>query len=296
MRLAAIALVASCGFPHPDQHGDAAPTADHGDAETDDASTTLGCTSWSPFSAPQLVVDLLDPESGPSEPAISADGLDMVFSKQEKLFEVVRTQDGNPWSTEAVEPGFASFNNIYAPTFEGDRLHLLYIGGVTLYRASRVTRTAPFDAPGTPLFQPASAPTVTSGGELLVYQSHTTGGDRLDYVQYDPVTHAQVGSGTLLVEAGFDNTSPTIGEHGRTLIWARAAHGSSVSRLMIAELTGTTLGPATDLGLNPGTATDSGPSLDDAGAQLFYTSLRLADYDSQQLYTVRRTCNSYDHG
>lgn len=287
----ALLVIAACGFPQPARVLE--DGTESGDGGTNDADTARRCRTWSPFTTPVLVDELVDAAHPPMDPTLSADQLDLLFTKDDNLYEATRPHASARWSAPMLVAGFPVSGNLFAPLFVGDRLHVIYGLGSALYRTERPTPTAAFAYPGELLTDAAADPALSPDGTLLVYDTATTDGLRLDFLQLDPITHTPTGSGFLLQESGWSEETPAIGDHGRTLIWSRRETYQQPAVLMSAELTNTALGPRQDLGLNPSSYQDAGPSLTDDGATLIYTSRRVAVYPTAQLYVTHRTCEEY---
>lgn len=283
MKHLAFLAIAACGFPQPARLANDAATGD----VAGDGAPQRRCKTWSPFTTPLLVTELVDSSNGPTEPTISDDQLDLLYVQSQLFWERRRDVETDVWGNAETPAGFGSFTpSGDAPVFLGDRLHVMFMYGTALQKSSRSGPFATFDPP-TVVVDPGGAGALTPDGTVLIYEKLISQHLAFAFIQYSPETHEPIASGTLLDDS-HDNSSPSIGDNGHTLVWCR-----DQSVIIWADLTNTAIGAIHDFDLNPGSYQDTAPSLSGDGKRMVYNSKR-STYPTPQVYVTDRTCDEYE--
>jgi hypothetical protein len=214
------------------------------------------------------------------EPTMSGDGLDVIYRNTASLEEATRANVGGSFDPSDPVIGLVGAQ-LRAAWLSPDRMHLYVVDGAQLFESVRTTGHS-FTL-GPVQEQDVQDATLFSDESFVVWA--TTGG---------ALVYSTLGVGPvngLRTVAGVTLSSPSIGDHDRSLVWVESSPTGSM--MYIADLTVLDgmpqLGQPNLLDLGAGMF-DAGTILSDDGSALYFTSAPMAS-GAPQVSVSHRTCN-----
>jgi hypothetical protein len=239
------------------------------------------CGSWGTFGTATRVGGLLLPSI--IEPTISSDRDVIYRDGNSALKEATRMSPAEDFGSSGLVNGLVGAN-LTAAWLSPNRLDLYFTNGAQLFGSTRSSTSGPF-AVGAAGAQDVQDVTLTSDESIAVWA--TTSGQLVYGAPLGGLVSA------LLTVDDVNLTSPSIGDHDRSLVWVESAPATN-SMMYIADLTFPTpdqahLGQPNPIDLG-GNTFHAGTILTDDGSTLYFTTSTTST-GPPLLYVSHRVCN-----
>jgi len=289
--LVVVASLTACFSKPPPPPNGATDGGRDGAPSIDGSTTTDGpapCAHWGPFGTPTQILIQALANTGAQNVTVSSDGLDLLFDQGATFYESLRATTGGSFTQVGTVLGFGSAP-VQGAWLSTDHLILFYINSSMLFVTHRSALDSAFLTPGVPLIAGADDAAATNDRLRVVISSNNT----LRLVKLttadDPTGATE---GALLDNSPNEgDTTPSIGDHGRKLVWTKTNLVQPTSSVLVeGDFDGNQLSNPHALIPDVG-AFDTDPNLSDDGTTLYFTSTRNPSDTTAQLFVATRTCN-----